>query len=54
MRAAYDPEQAAIARLLGAAQMASEHGSVALIRRCQRDLGTRGVRSPAPGVPPLT
>ena len=49
MRAAYDQEQAAIARLLSAAQMASEHGSVALIRRCERDLGMRGVRPPAPG-----
>ena len=52
MRAAYDQEQAAISRLLSAAQMASEHGSVALIRRCERDLGTRGVRPPAPGVRP--
>jgi hypothetical protein len=52
MRAAYDQEQAAIARLLSAAQMASEHGSVALIRRCERDLGTRGIRPPAPGVRP--
>jgi DNA-binding SARP family transcriptional activator/tetratricopeptide (TPR) repeat protein len=52
MRAAYDDEQAAIARLLGAAQMASEHGSVALLRRCERDLGTRNVRLPAPGVLP--
>jgi DNA-binding SARP family transcriptional activator/tetratricopeptide (TPR) repeat protein len=52
MRAAYDQEQAAIARLLSAAQMASEHGSVALVRRCERDLGTRGVRLPALGAPP--
>ena len=52
MRAAYDDEQAAVARLLSAAQMASEHGSVALLRRCERDLGARGVRLPAPGVPP--
>ena len=52
MRAAYDDEQAASARLLSAAQMASEHGSVALLRRCERDLGTRGVRLPASGVPP--
>ena len=44
MRAAYDEEQAAVARLLAAAQMASEHGSVALLRRCERDLGTRNVR----------
>jgi DNA-binding SARP family transcriptional activator len=52
MRAAYDQGQPAIGRLLGAAQMASEHGSVALLRRCERDLGMRGVRLPAPGVPP--
>ena len=52
MRAAYDQGQAAIGRLLGAAQMASEHGSIALLRRCERDLGMRGVRLPAPSVPP--
>jgi tetratricopeptide (TPR) repeat protein len=52
MRAAYDDEQAATARLLSAAQMASEHGSVALLRRCERDLSARGVHLPAPGVPP--
>jgi Anaphase-promoting complex subunit 5 len=52
MRAAYDDEQAAIARLLSAAQMASEHGSVVLLRRCERDLGRRNVRLPAPGVRP--
>ena len=52
MRAAYDEEQAAVARLLSAARMASEHGSVALLRRCERDLGARDVRLPAPSVPP--
>ena len=52
MRAAYDEEQAAIARLRAAAQLASEHGSVALARRCERDLGTLGVRPAAPGVRP--
>ncbi len=51
MRAAYDEEQAAVARLRSAAQLASAHGSVALLRRCERDLGTRGVRLPLPGVP---
>ena len=51
-RAAYDDEQAALARLLSAAAMASEHGSVALLRRCERDLGRRNVRLRAPGVPP--
>jgi DNA-binding SARP family transcriptional activator/tetratricopeptide (TPR) repeat protein len=44
LRAAYDEGQAAVARLRSAAQMASEHGSVALLRRCERDLGRRGVR----------
>ena len=53
MRAAYDEEQAAVARLLAAAQLASEHGSVALLRRCERDLGTRNVRLPALSVPPM-
>ena len=52
MRAAYDEEHAAIARLLSAAQLASEHGSVALLRRCERDLGRRNVRLSAPGVAP--
>jgi len=50
MRAAYDEGQAGTARLLAAAQMASEHGSVALLRRCERDLDLLGVRAPAPGV----
>jgi DNA-binding SARP family transcriptional activator len=52
MRAAYDDERAAVARLLAAATMATEHGSVVLLRRCERDLGSRDVRLPAPGVPP--
>ena len=52
MRAAYDDEQATTARLLSAAQMASEHGSVALLRRCEHDLARRTIRLPAPGVPP--
>jgi DNA-binding SARP family transcriptional activator/tetratricopeptide (TPR) repeat protein len=52
MRAAYDDEQAAVARLLSAAQLAAEQGSVALLRRCEHDLGRRNVRLPAPGVPP--
>jgi DNA-binding SARP family transcriptional activator len=42
MRAAYDEEQAALARLRSAAQLASAHGSVALLRRCDRDLARRG------------
>ena len=52
MRAAYDDERAAVARLLSAATMATEHGSTVLLRRCERDLGGRDVRLPAPGVPP--
>lgn len=48
MRSAYDDEQAAVARLRSAARMASAHGSVALLRRCETDLGRRGVR-PVPG-----
>jgi DNA-binding SARP family transcriptional activator/tetratricopeptide (TPR) repeat protein len=38
MRAAYDDEEAAISRLRSAAQLASAHGSAALLRRCERDL----------------
>jgi DNA-binding SARP family transcriptional activator/tetratricopeptide (TPR) repeat protein len=52
MRATYDEEQAAIPRLRSAARMASKHGSIALLRRCERDLSTRGVRLLPPGVPP--
>jgi tetratricopeptide (TPR) repeat protein len=52
MRAAYDQEQAAVSRLRSAAQMASAHGSIALVRRCERDLAQRGVRRRAAGVLP--
>jgi len=51
MRAANDDEQAAVARLLAAAKMASDHGSVVLLQRCERDLGRRNVRLPALSVP---
>jgi hypothetical protein len=44
MRAAYDDEQAAAGRLRAAAELASAHGSVALLRRCEKDLLTRGAR----------
>jgi class 3 adenylate cyclase len=54
MRAAYDEEQAAISRLLSAAQAASAQGSVALLRRCEHDLAGRGIRLPASGVLPIT
>src|SRR6185437_13547103 len=51
MRAAYDEEQAAVARLVSAAHLAAEHGSTALLRRCEADLCARGVRLRGPGVP---
>jgi tetratricopeptide (TPR) repeat protein len=48
MRAAHDDEHAAIARLRSAAQLASEHGSVTVLRRCEHDLaGLTGEGSPA-------
>jgi len=53
LRAAHDEEEtAAISRLCSAAEMASAHGSVGLLRRCEHDLSRRGVRTPPPGVPP--
>jgi hypothetical protein len=52
MRAAYDDEESATARLRAAAELASAHGSIALLRRCERDLRQRGVRPSAPGVRP--
>jgi hypothetical protein len=51
MRAAYDDEAAAIARLRAAARLASDQGSVTLLRRCERDLAKRGVSGPRPTVP---
>ena len=42
MRAAHDEEEAAIARLRSAAELASAHGSVSLLRRCQEDLAKKG------------
>jgi DNA-binding SARP family transcriptional activator len=50
MRAAYDDEETAVARLRDAARLAAEHGSVALLDRCQADLATFGV-PPLPDVP---
>jgi DNA-binding SARP family transcriptional activator/tetratricopeptide (TPR) repeat protein len=50
MRARYDDEEAAVARLRAAAELASAHGSVALLRRCEGDLRGRGVRLPASSV----
>ena len=52
MQAAHDAGEAAGSRLRSAAQMAAAHGSVALLRRCARDLAERGVRRSAPGVLP--
>jgi DNA-binding SARP family transcriptional activator/tetratricopeptide (TPR) repeat protein len=49
MRAAYDDDDdAASSRLRSAAQMASAHGSAALLRRCEHDLAGRGARRPVP------
>jgi len=53
MRAAYDDQQAAVQRLRSGALMASQHGSVALIRRCEIDLLERGIRPIATSVPPV-
>jgi hypothetical protein len=50
LRAAHDDEEAAVARLRSAARLASAHGSVALLRRCERDLRTLGVRPSGSGV----
>jgi DNA-binding SARP family transcriptional activator/tetratricopeptide (TPR) repeat protein len=52
MRAAHDAGEAASPRLRSAARMAAAHGSVALLRRCERDLAERGVRPPIAGVLP--
>jgi DNA-binding SARP family transcriptional activator/tetratricopeptide (TPR) repeat protein len=52
MRAAHDDGEAASSRLRSAAQMAAAHGSVALLRCCERDLAERGVRPSPPGVLP--
>jgi DNA-binding SARP family transcriptional activator/tetratricopeptide (TPR) repeat protein len=52
MRAGYDEDQAAVARLRSAARMASAHGSVALVRRCEHDLAGRDVRRRDLGVLP--
>lgn len=53
MRAAYDDGQAAVPRLQAAARMASDHGSVALLRRCEHDLAELGAGSRDPGVLPV-
>ncbi len=54
MRAAYDEQEAAaISRLRSAARLASAHGSVALLRRCECDLAERGVRLSTADVLPI-
>jgi DNA-binding SARP family transcriptional activator len=45
MRARYDPPERAVARLSAAAELASSHGSIALVRRCQDELRARGAAS---------
>jgi hypothetical protein len=46
MRAGYDPPAQAVARLRAAAHLASSHGSVALVRRCEDELRGRGIPLP--------
>jgi tetratricopeptide (TPR) repeat protein len=46
MRASYDPPEQAVARLRAAADLASSHGSVALVRRCEDELRARGILAP--------
>jgi DNA-binding SARP family transcriptional activator len=48
MRAAHDEGDDAVARLREAAALAAEQGSVALLRRCERDLVARDVASVRP------
>src|ERR1022692_4674228 len=53
MRAAYDADdQEAVDRLRSAAALAASHGSVALVRRCERDIAGRGAHLPVAGVLP--
>ncbi len=54
MRAGYDGDDAAVSRLRTAAELARAHGSVALLRRCERDLADRGFRPSTPDVLPLS
>ena len=54
MRAAYDADdRKAVERLQSAAALASAHGSIALLRRCERDIGARGAGLPVVGVLPM-
>ncbi|HEY2220420.1 MAG TPA: AAA family ATPase [Actinomycetospora sp.] len=52
MRAAFDDGSGAVTRLRSAVALAASQGSVALLRRCERDLAERGVPAAAPGVRP--
>jgi len=60
MRAAHEADDvAAVSQLRTTAGLAAAHGSVALLRRCERDLAARadhagspGVRAGSPGVRP--
>jgi tetratricopeptide (TPR) repeat protein len=49
MRAGHDDPAMAPERLRSAARMARAHGSVALLRRCEHDLASLGVRTVRPG-----
>lgn len=50
MRAAYDRPDEAVARLQAAVELARAHGSLAHVRRCERDLAGHGVHLAVPGV----
>jgi len=53
MRAGYDDrEDVAVSRLRGAAELAAAHGSLALLRRCERDLAERGAAEHVTSVRP--
>lgn len=52
MRARYDADAAALTRLRDAARLAFDHGSLALLRRCEGDLAERGVPLPTLTVRP--
>jgi DNA-binding SARP family transcriptional activator/tetratricopeptide (TPR) repeat protein len=54
MRAAYDADdRTAAERLRAAAALASAHGSIALLRRCESDIAARGAGIPVAGVLPM-
>jgi hypothetical protein len=52
MRATYDSPDQAVQRLTAAARLATQHGSVRLLRRCRDDLDALGVPTRPFGVPP--